>query len=229
MPYKVLLALTLGCMLLAGGSNALHAAPVPLIDAAGDDSGWTVESGGAALDLALNDILDVDLSAKTVTIHIPKDFGPYEEFLGSIIFPVGSVTFAEVNPNADLIDKIIVQSETIANNTGIAWNGFSWQVSPESAGSFNTAESAGWTVTPFANKSFATNHQLLASDGSVPDGAVFSPTGNLVIDIHNDSSDAPLAITLKQHVTPEPVSIALIAAGIPFMLRRRRSRAKAVA
>ena len=222
MYHNILVALSLGCILLTGALSPLQAAPVPLIDAAGDDSGWTVESGGAALDLISADIIDVDLSARTVTIHIEKDFGPFEEFLGEIIFPIGSVTFAEVNPNADLIDTIIIQSETIANNTGLAWNGFSWQVSPESTGSFDTAASSGWTVTPFGDKLFATDHKLLAIDGSVPDSATFVPTGNLVIDIHTDSSDGPLAITLKQHITPEPVSIALIAAGIPFVLRRRR-------
>jgi hypothetical protein len=203
----------------------VQATPIPLIDAAGHDSGWTVESGAAALDLLPANIIDVDLdpAAKSVIITVAKDFGPYEDLFGTIIFPVGVLTFTEVNANADLIDKIIILSESAVNNTGVAWDSFSWQVSPSGAAEFNVGESSGWSEPSFSSWAL-TSHQLLASGGSVPNGATFAPSSNLVIDIHLDSSDSALSFSLKQHVTPEPATLILLAVGLPLLLKRRRNR-----
>jgi|GEM_PF-2590673 len=224
MCHKVLFMLSLLSISLAGGVSPLWASPIPLIDAEGDDSGWRVESGGAAKDMLPSNMIDVDLNAKTVTITVEKDFGPYEQFFGSIVFPVGSLTFTEVNANTDLIDKIIIQSESAVNNTGVAWDSFSWQITPAGAAEFNIGESSGWGEPSFSSWPF-TSHQLLASDGSVANGATFAPSGNLVIDIHLDSSDSPLSITLKQHVTPEPATMTLLViGGLAVLGRRFRAR-----
>jgi len=214
-------------LILACAVSPLQATPVPLIDAEAHDSGWTVESGGAAKDLLASDIIDVNLAAKTVTITVAKEFGPYvyDEFLGLAIFPVGTLTFTEVTANADLIDKIIIQSESAVNNTGLAWDSFSWQVTPTGAAEFNATESSGWDEPSFSSWPFDTAHKLLASGGSVANGATFAPGSNLVIDIHVDSSDDPLSITLKQHVTPEPATMALLViGGLAVLSRRFRTR-----
>ena len=222
MHHKTLIKLGLLLVLLALGVSPLGATPIGLVDGDGDDSGWTVESGGATLDLLSSDIIDVDLAAKTVTITVAKEFGPPEEFLGMIVFPVGTLTFAEVDVNADKIEKIIILSETIDNNTGVDWDYFSWQVRPTAAGEFNIAESSGWSEPSFNSWSFESAHELLASDGWVANGTTFAPAANLVIDIHPDTSDNPLAITLKQHVLPEPATMALLVIGGLAVLRRRR-------
>ena len=221
--------ITLGsaCLFMMWGVSPIQATDIPLIDGDGHDSGWAVESTHAALDLLPGNIIDVDLSARTVTITVVKDFGPYTELLPGVIdFPFGALNFKEIDVNADKIDRIIIQSETIANNTGLAWDSFSWYVEPSGAAEFNASESASWATTPwFSSWSFETAHKLVASNGSVANGATFAPGGNLVIDIYPDSSDSPLAITLKQHVSPEPATVAvLVVGGILIVSRRLRRR-----
>ena len=224
MCYKTLIALSVLCISLGWGVSPVQATPVALIDGDGHDSGWTVESGGAALDLLAGNIIDVDLSAKTATITVAKEFGPPEEFLGTIIPAVGSLTFVETDVNGDKINKIIIQSETIDNNTGVAWDRFAWYVQPTGAAEFNAAESSGWTEASFSSWSFDTANELVASNGSVANGATFSPSGGLVIDINLDSSTAPLSFTFKQH-TPEPATLAvLFIGGLTVLSRRFRRR-----
>ena len=224
MRHKTLIKVGLLLVLLAWGVSPVQATPIPLVDGDGDDSGWTVESGGAALDLLSSDIIDVDLAAKTVTITVAKEYGTYTVTLGEIIFPVGTLTFNEVNANADLIDKIIIESETIVNNTGLAWDSFSWQLLPTAAAEFNIGESSGWTEPSFSHWPL-TAQQLLASNGTVANGATFAPGRNLVIDIHLDASAGPLAISLKQNVTPEPATLAvLFVGGVLIVSRRFRKR-----
>jgi hypothetical protein len=222
MRHKTPVTLGLLFLILACAVSPVQAAPIPLIDGDGHDSGWTVESGGATLDLLPSNIIDVDLdpAVKTVSITVTKDFGPYEDLLGSIVFPVGSLTFREVNANDDLIDKIIIRSESAVNNTGVAWDSFSWKLTPTGAAEFNIGESSGWDEPSFSSWPL-TSHQVLASIGIVLNGATFAPSSNLVIDIHPDSSDDPLAITLKQHVTPEPATVALLVVGGLAVLSRR--------
>ena len=225
MCYKTLITLSVLCISLAWGLSPVQATVIPLVDGNGDDSGWTVTSGGAALDLLASNIIDVDLNAKTATITVIKDFGPPEDILGTIILAVGSLTFAEVDVNGDKIDKIIIHSETIDNNTGLVWDAFSWHLQPTGAAEFNTIESSGWTEASFSTWVFETDNKLVASNGSVANGATFSPASNLVIDIKLDSSDAAVAFTLKQHTTPEPATMAvLVVGGLVVLSRRFRKR-----
>lgn len=225
---KMLTTLSLLCVFLAWGVSPVQATPIALIDGEGDDSGWTVTSDGAALDLESSNIIDVDLTAKTVTITVAKDFGPYEEFLGDIIFPVGTLTFTEVNANAGKIDKIIIQSETIVNNTGAAWDTFSWSIllagTDTEQAKFNITESSDWKEPSFSSWSFETD-QVLASAGSVGNGVTFLPKSNLVIDIDLETSDDPIVFSVKQHASPEPVTAAILfISGFTVLGRRFRKR-----
>jgi len=222
MCYKTLITLSLLCISLAWGVSPVQGVPVALIDGDGHDSGWTVTSGGAALDLLAGNIIDVDLDAKTATITVAKEFGPYvEDLLLGTVFPVGSLTFTEVNANADLIDRIIIQSETIVNNTGVYWDSYAWHVQPTGAADFNANDSSGWDVAPFGTQSFESANKLVADNGIVANGATFSPSGDLVIDINLDSSTAPLSFSFKQHVTPEPATMALLVVGGLAVLSKR--------
>ena len=228
MHHRKLVTSGLLCFLLAWGISPVQADVIELIDGDFDDSGWTVESTGAALDLELTDIIDVNLVAKTVTITVAKDFGPFEEFFGTIIPSVGTLTFREVDASAaDKINQIIIRSETIVNNTGAAWDSFAWGILVHSDNAqeakFNTGASAGWDLEPWFNSwSFQTDHNLVASNGAVLNGATFMPNGDLVIDVDLDASSEPIVFSLKQYVVPEPATMILIASGLPLLLRRRR-------
>ena len=222
---KTLSALGSLAILLALAASGLQAAPIGLVDGDGDDSGWTVESAGAALDLTSSNIIDVDLTAKTVTITVAKDFGPYEEILGSIVFPVGALTFNQGQADNEKIDRIIIQSETIANHSGAAWTKYTWDITTAGAAQFNTSQSSGWDVSPFGTKTFVTAHQLEATGGSgIANGATFAPSGNLVIDIDLSSSSDPITLTLKQRVVPEPGTLVCLGIAGALLLGRRSRR-----
>lgn len=227
MRHNKFVALSSLFLLLAWGISPVQGNPINLIDGDLDDSGWTVESKGAALDLEPTDIIDVDLVNGTVIITVKKDFGPLEEFFGTIIPSVGTLTFEEVDASATgTIDRIIIRSETIVNNTGVAWDSFTWGILVHSGNTdeakFNATESAGWDLEPWFSSWSSTDHQLLASNGSVLNGATFQPDGDLVIDIDLDASSEPIVFSLKQYVVPEPATMILIASGLPLLLRRRR-------
>ena len=199
-------------------TSPLGAAPLDLIGPDGTDSGWNASWDESVGSIA---VLAVDLDASTVRIAIEKDFGPYEGSGDDIEFPDALINFTPDEGGAAVV-RIIVESETIANHTGADWSEFHWIVVPTGAAGLLVNESGGWNVAPFAAKTWQdavgnVAHHLTAHEGTVPDAALFTPAGDLVIE-----ADGRAAFTLKQVVVPEPSCLALLAAGALGLLRRRR-------
>lgn len=207
------LALSAGFALPALGT------PMPLVDPGGDDSGWKVSWDETVVSVTVR---DMDRQAGTVRISIVKDFGPAEDDgEGGMEVPDALLTFAP-SGTVTPVNMVIVQDETIHNNSGVTWKGFAWAVL--NAAEFRVDESAGWVVSPFQRKRWmdqvgnaATN--LVADGGSLADGGDFTPSGDLTIFA---SGTAPF--TLKQIHVPEPGTLAILAAAACGALARRRVR-----
>ena len=225
MRHNILIKLSLVCVFLVCCVSPAWAAFTPLNYLNGStlvESGWGYELTGATTGLV---VTGMDLGTKIATITITKDYGPpvYDPLVGIFELPVGMLNFNETAANSGQINKFIIHSETIDNHTGVDWDSFVWKVRPTGAAAFNVAESSGWTVSPFSIDSFDTG-QLLANSGLVANGASFSPYGGLVIDIDLGSSDSALFFQVKQIVTPEPATMALLLVGGAGILNRRFRR-----
>jgi len=192
---------------------------MPLVDPGGDDSGWKVLWDETVVSVT---VYDVDRQAGTVRISIVKDFGPAEDDgEGGLEVPDALLTFTP-SGTATPVNTVIVQNETIHNNSGVTWDGFAWGVL--NAAEFRVAESAGWDVSPFQRKRWvdqvgnaATN--LVADGGSLASGGDFTPSGDLTIFASGTAS-----FTLKQIHAPEPCTLAILAAAACGALARRRVR-----
>ena len=227
---KTLTTLVLVCCFLAWGVSPVQAAPLPIIDGSIDgsiDSGWTIEFTGATTGVSISDV-DLFAEIKTVTITITKDFAPPENIFGDIIPRVGGVVFNEEIPNLGLLDRIIIASEVIVNNTGTDWEYFKWELVPLPTGiaaEFNLSESFVWNVDTEFGILTKSPLEFLASKGSgdgVLDTATFEPDGQMVIDINQGATDQNITISLKQHhELPEPATMSLLLVGGIAVLSRR--------
>jgi MYXO-CTERM domain-containing protein len=216
-------SLSVAAALLGISALPVLATPIPLQDPnTGAFSGWNVSWDESVVSVRT---IEVDRTASVVRIAIEKDFGPYEMADGRIELPDALVNFTlDSDSGQTPVSLIVIESETIANNTGASWNHFDWIIMQTGAADFLVAESAGWDVSPFAAKvwldaSGNVAHHLSARDGTVPDGGIFAPAGGLVIAA---GGEAPFA--LKQIPLPEPSCLAMLAAGLCAVAARRRRR-----
>lgn len=190
----------------------------------GTDSGWVATWAGSISSI---ETVSVNWQTSTVTIKIVKDFGPYEDLGGRIEFPDGLISFYKSGSQA--VSRIIIQDETVYNNTGAQWTQFNWAFMEEGNASFVIDQSAGWTTAPFASQQWLdaddnvvsgnNAFKLTAYNGTLADGATFTPAGNLVIQHVSGNT-----IKLKEWVVPEPASLALLGAAAIGLLRRRQTR-----
>jgi len=212
-------------VLLGIGVLPLAGSPVPLEDPnTGLCAGWNASWDESVVSVTT---IEVDRGASVVRIAIEKVFGPWEPGDGEIEFPDALINFT-IDSDCDQppVSRIIVERESIANDTGVSWSRFDWILMQTGAADFLVAESAGWDVSPFAPKVWLdpvgnVAHHVSAQDGTVPDGGTFTPSGGLVIAA---GGEAPF--TLKQVVLPEPSVLAVLAAGLCGLAARRRVRSK---
>ena len=229
MCHKTLITLALFCGCLVWGASPAQATTIQLdyFDGINTiESGWEVEILEATTGVSVTHV-----DSESVTITVTKDYGPYvyKEFFDEYVFPIGFLTFRQVDPDAETVDKIIILSETIVNNTGAAWDRFKWVLTPlgDADANFNTGES-DWNVSPWFGDLSEGSYEFVATKGTTGTGvdnhATFSPDDKLVIDVDLDSSDASIGVELKQIPAPEPATMILLAAGLPFLLKRKRLR-----
>lgn len=196
-------------ILLAASSFAL-ATPTPL-----DSSGWSYEVGPGVT----ASVQFVSLGDNILRVTLAKDFGPVEVIDGESILASCLINFIRTGQSA--VNTIVIQSETIQNNSGLAWQEFYWTVPQTNQALINQSASIGWVPSPFSTVSWVTASSLVckATGGTLPSGQSFSPSADLTIDV------APFAnsFTLKEWSdVPEPVTLALLAAGSLALLPRRR-------
>ena len=198
----------------------------------GASSGWQVEwmDGGPVQDVRA---VKVDRDASTLTISIEKDFGPYWWEDDEIVFPIAPLSFTPDGSSGESpVSTIIIQGETIDNNTGATWRTFEWSILLSNSAEFLIAESGGWDVQPFTQKAWLapgggpaqgnTAVSLIAHDGEVPTDTTFEPTGGLVIHVTEDGRQNGFGI--KQIVFPEPTSLVAVAAALGALVARKRRR-----
>jgi len=198
---------------------------VPLIDGEGDNSGWSVGISGATTGVS---VVDVDLGASEVILTVEKDYQGHTVDGGDIEFPVGLLSF--VHEDGQAVGRIIIRSETVANNTGITWTAFRWSIFETGVARFNISASSGWVTSPLTVRTWqdidaGDNNlagALLADGGVVPSGGIFSPGVDLVIDTDVGANGA--GFTLKQQVIPEPGTSALLGLGALVLAARGRRR-----
>jgi len=227
--------LAIALVLLSIGAVPTLADPVALQDPdTSVYSGWNADwdPSGAVRDVR---VIEVDRNASTVTLWIEKDFGPYEIVDDEVEFPVAPVSFTiDTDSGQPPVSQIILQGETIVNNSGASWSHFNWIIMQPDAADFLIAESGAWDVQPFAARLWRDAaggapqgnlaRSLTAWDGSVPTGTTFAPTVDLVIDVTEQGRQS--GFTLKQTVFPEPSCLAMLAVTVGSLLARRRRRRK---
>ena len=179
-------------------------------------AGWQV-TGDDNTVITLEDTTDT-----TITISIEKTLSS----TGGGEVPRNTIQF--IGPTSgNTIDQIIVNAETVDNDSGFDWTGYRWEITPNGQVGFDSLTSA-WTVTPFdpvtpgSWGSFVSGRagSLEVSGGPVPHNDTFSPAGSLVIDV----SDDPAFFSFKQIAVPEPVSATLMLLALPAIIARRRRK-----
>jgi hypothetical protein len=213
-------------LVLAPGQNGCPAGPNPC------DSGWRAIT---PTDGTVSGIVVDQITANSVSIQIDKDFLFAPDITGT--FPAINIIFEQTLPDANTVPRIIIEDESVTNQTGVTWTDFHWAIPMGSSGFawFNQAMSTPFNTSPFNNQSWADtwgyvdpNKQtdLNVDGGSLPHGASFFPgliggNGALVMEV--DLSLADTDFVLKEFPTPEPATLALVAFGALGLIRRRRA------
>jgi hypothetical protein len=184
-------------------------------------------------------VVDGTTGSETI-IQMAKQFDDPPEF-GQ--FPPIEIAFTQTGPDATTVPSIVINDETIINNTGFDWTDYHWALIDGGQAWFNVAQMTGVNAidtSPFGTQSFDDNFgfgdpnkmtSFNVEGGVVANGGVFSPGlsgGALWIDTSALVSDldGPVTFNLKQFPTnpaiPEPASLMLMLGGCAVLAGRRR-------
>ena len=204
------------------------AAPVPL------GSAWE-----AIWDSSLDPFVDITVNEETDdTLYIQKSAeftqGPG---LGGL-FPSIPIVFRQVAPSN--VTRIVICDEIITNSTGHEWTGFDFDLLDGGDALFYSGPDFFFSTSPLDNQAFGPDGQSFRVDGYglgpggtdavVAAGSVWFPgdgawDGDLIIEVVSNDQAPFTVFTLKETPTPEPATLAFLAAGGLALMRRMRRQA----
>ena len=209
------------------------AAPIQFVG-----KGWKIEmpswvdGPGAGIFL---DPSDASAGPGMLIIQVSKIFRGSPGFGGTM--PVVTLSFTQITgvSDADTATTIVINNETVKNETTVDWMGFDFGLTSDGFGSFDRAHdftdaADGFSTGTYYDVSGGSEGYAL-TDGLVRSGDTFYPgslSGELVVDVDLKDPSGPTAyFTISETPTiPEPgVAILLGLGGLVMIVRRRRRSA----
>ena len=132
------------------------------------------------------------------------------------------IAFNQIDDDDLTVSRIVITDELVFNNTSLDWTSYR-NILLGGNVAWNQAESADFSIDPFAMRSYSDDSGIVTFFGGVVrDGEEWTPgldSGGLQIDV-DLSGDERVKFVLKESPLPAPGAIALL--GIAALGRRRR-------
>jgi hypothetical protein len=173
---KKLFALSAAALLALGISvNSARATTEELVSFNGTDSGWSAtwnSSLDPQLDLVYKGTVGDDFFIEKDATFNSNDLGGLE------------ITFQKTSATAD---TLVINDESIVNNSGVAWNGFNFVLGTGSTGgtpgfAFTNSDGSSsstlsdFDISPFTQFAFSSQNTVLSmSGGTIGNGDVWMP------------------------------------------------------
>jgi hypothetical protein len=174
---KKLIQLSAAALLALGMAvGSASAYTEELVSPTGVDSGWAAnynDSLTPQLNLVYKGMVGNDFFIEKDATFNANDMGGLE------------ITFTKTNSNAD---TLVINDESIINNSGVSWSGFNFELGTGSTGGtpgFAFANTSGssigtgandFDISPFTSFAFSSNNTILSmTGGTIANGAVWMP------------------------------------------------------
>lgn len=186
------------------------------------DSGWTWDNISAPIDgLTVNlHWMSTNKTAGTTTIWIESTYT--EQWVKREAYPSLILKFIW---HTGAVGKIIIDHETITNQTGQKWTDYTWTTALSTNGAaFLQAESSSWTSSRFPTETWSgINGNLattlnLSGTTKLPANGSFTASGGTGLVISSSGT-----FKLKEFPVPEPASALLLLGAFVPLLRRKTS------